>query len=753
MRTEALAPNADTVTPNLVDHPVLAGGLTITPLSAPGVVTTDNAGLINSTNGTVGQIIVARGAGPQWADLVSADSSVIFSAAPGGGINLQAVGGGGGGVTKLEGDDTLTVTPDIVTGIIKVIGDDTIKTFRSALDTLTVGIEDSPNNGDIMIGGGPHVPTVWATLTSSGGSVTITNPGPNQINLEAAGIAALTGLSADAGVAAPLAGIINIHGAGGLTTSAAGNVVTVDAGAPDLDGRLLVSTAGGPATWRTLTAGANITIQQLNDGAGQIVISASGSGGTGGVQQLDCDSGVAVNPITNIMRIEGYDGTYNSSHVTHPYRNIFTSSTGNDLVNLRMTSSIQLPLTNTGGTAGVIMIGTNDFMHAYGTDNTFLGDSAGNRTLTTANATANTCVGAHAGRFIKKASNNVIIGTHALYALENPVSDLYSVHNVVIGSQAANLLITAKESVLIGYNVCGNATSVNSSIVIGNNTAAGGAIDHDIIIGEQPVNRAAPGPQQQNTCLIAGIFETPNNNLPATVVVADKTGKLTRPKGNSTKGMVLMEGGRSDELSYTGNPRWGSVRSPDNSIDVDLSNIGYIDIRTKANQVFSAYQRIDELYVSGDGTEFWLGTRTAGGSFPGDPTSWVVDIDPAGSFTNSHWPYHDPIRYTAPYHGFYCFNLWIRWSVAVSTPPVCPIWFYIYKSTGILYRKYEYAQPYPSGVTLPQIFTTGYSVYVVMDVGDYLMVSYAETVSPPAKVVSVLGGINTNLSGFMLAAI
>lgn len=89
-------------------------------------------------------------------------------------------------------------------------------------------------DGQLLIGDTGGKP-VWANLTSSGGSVTITN-GPNSINLEAAGVAAITQLDADVGTALPVAGVINIVGDGvSASTSGAGNTITITAtGTPAL---------------------------------------------------------------------------------------------------------------------------------------------------------------------------------------------------------------------------------------------------------------------------------------------------------------------------------------------------------------------------------------------------------------------------------------------------------------------------------------------------------------------------------------
>lgn len=730
MHTEALAPGGDTITANLIDNPVLAGGLTITPLAAVGVVTTDAAGLLNSTNGLDGQIFVARPVGPSWVDLVSADASVIITESVDPlhplGIDLKAVGGGGGAATKLEGDDTLVVTQDIVTNIIKVLGDDTIKTYRSALDTLVIGIEDSPNNGDIMIGGGPGVATAWATLTSSGGSVTITNPGPNQINLEAAGVAALTGLTGDVGAAAPVAGLIKIAGGAPLTTSAAGSTVTINAGAPNLDGRVMISSAGGPATWRQLSAGANVTITESNDGAGRITISASGGGATGGIQQLDCDSGVAVNPITNIVKLEGHHGTYNIDHVTHPYQNIFTRSelATPDLVTLQLTSSIQLPITNAGGTAGVIMLGTKDFMHAYGTNNTFLGQTAGNRTLTVATA-----------------HDNVGIGKNALHGLTK------GTQNVAIGSGAIDVAPTASNCVAIGYNALGGGVS-SSCIAIGAGAGSVGIGSNDIhighvgVAGESGVIRIGT-PATHTDTYLAGVYLETGAASPG-VVYVDPNSKLGSTAAGTSNLHILGCDGNT--------PEFVRLTSTDSSINI-TRGATTINLGQGTAYSFIAYVGTPRNNVTGDGTEYFLGT--------GNNAIYKLteEYDDGGNFYPGDG-FAVPAKYTAPYAGIYFFNMSVMSWYTIPPPPpppsppvnIDPVYIRIYNAANVNYKTYELT--YPLFSLIPMIQNAQFMAYVKMAANDYAQFSFSVLLDPSSKIVGIGQGIgNSYVSGQLISRI
>lgn len=88
-----------TVTVNLDNNVDIPGTLTLSALGA-GVVQTDAGGLISSDNGTNGQLLIGGGTAPEWANLTSIGGTVIITNGANS-INLEAVGGGGGGNTPV----------------------------------------------------------------------------------------------------------------------------------------------------------------------------------------------------------------------------------------------------------------------------------------------------------------------------------------------------------------------------------------------------------------------------------------------------------------------------------------------------------------------------------------------------------------------------------------------------------------------------------------------------------------------------
>jgi len=151
-------------------------------------------------------------------------------------------------------------------------------------ENFTDEITATGTDGQLWIGA-TGAAAAWANITSTGGSVTITN-GANTINLEAAGVAALTSLDGDAGTATPVAGVINILGGTNIGTVGAGQDMTINLDAsPSVAGSL---TAGVDLN---MTSG-DMTITADTDGAQTIYLHADG--GTSETIDIHSDQGTGV---------------------------------------------------------------------------------------------------------------------------------------------------------------------------------------------------------------------------------------------------------------------------------------------------------------------------------------------------------------------------------------------------------------------------------------------------------------------------
>jgi hypothetical protein len=297
----------------------------------------------------------------------------------------------------------------------------------------------------------------WIQLGSGGGS----------------GVNTLTGNSG--GAVPPTANNINVVGDG--TTA---NVV----GTPGTSTLTISASASVPIQFDADTGSAVPVLGVLNVfGADGIATSGAGNTvtiGTNGTiaNQYDTDSGSAI-PAGGILNVLGGS-------------NINTTGAG-DTVTVNLNDYIEWPASS--ATSGIIYIDGFEFMSAYGTNNTFLGNAAGNLTLNTGSAIQNTG-----------------IGTTALLSLTTGAS------NTALGGSALGSLTTGSSSIGIGLNAGVNYTTESSNICIANDGTVADA--NTLRIGTE-----GSGIGEIDTTFIAGIYNT--TGLTGTrMVVVDANGQL-----------------------------------------------------------------------------------------------------------------------------------------------------------------------------------------------------------------------------------
>jgi hypothetical protein len=138
-------------------------------------------------------------------------------------------------------------------------------------------------------------------------------------------------------------------------------------------------------------------------------------------------------------------------------------------------------------TAGNIMKGATPFLHDYGTGNTFLGESAGNFTMT---GGSNTASGAYALAENTTGNNNTASGTSALYSNttggDNTASGRRALMNNTTGfqntasgsfalaSNTAGFYNTASGLYALYSNTSGNSNTANGLAALRNNTTGNG---------------------------------------------------------------------------------------------------------------------------------------------------------------------------------------------------------------------------------------------------------------------------------------
>ena len=143
---------------------------------------------------------------------------------------------------------------------------------------------------------------------------------------------------------------------------------------------------------------------------------------------------------------------------------------------LTLSGNVVVPTTT--ATTGAYYIGASPFIHAYGTQNVFIGLQAGNRT--TSGTGCNVGIGNLAMPVITTAANCFALGKQALYSLTDGgdniaigPSSLFSItssySNVSIGRNSSNFT-TGLENVVIGAyaaSAVAGATGINGNVIIG----------------------------------------------------------------------------------------------------------------------------------------------------------------------------------------------------------------------------------------------------------------------------------------------
>ena len=232
-----------------------------------------------------------------------------------------------------------------------------------------------------------------------------------------------------------------------------------------------------------------------------------------------------------------------------------------------------LSTTASTSTAGNIMKGADPFIHNFGTNNTFVGQNAGNFTMTgaggntaigvnafTANTTGQSCVAVGYNALLSHTTgiSNVAIGNSALRATTTANHNIglgsntllvntTGARNVALGDSTLNANVTGNNNVAvgkdtlffsrgsdntaIGYNAGGNLSTGGSNIMIGSLAGSGLTTGSGNIYIS--VNAGAGGEAVttrigtlQTRCFIAGIRGVTTGNANAVAVLIDSNGQL-----------------------------------------------------------------------------------------------------------------------------------------------------------------------------------------------------------------------------------
>jgi hypothetical protein len=311
--------------------------------------------------------------------------------------------------------------------------------------------------------------------------------------------------------------------------SSGGTVTGVTASAP-------LASSGGTAPNISLTGGVPVA----NGGTGQTTLAANGVLFGQGTAAVGTAVGAAGQVLTGTAGAPAWTGS--------------PSLSGN------------LTLVNSTASAGNILKGATPFIHNFGAQNTFIGESSGNF-LTT--GVGNTAVGWFAMRNVAAGGSNTAIGNAAF---SNSTAGGF---NVLIGAGVGLGASMGDFNTIVGTNAFGATTSafqntglgggVLNSVTSGiNNTALGYGAGSNITTGTSNISIGNAGGNEsgvirignflQNKTFIAGIRGVTPANNDALPVVIDSSGQLgttspfADPRFGNNTSQALASNGRDCTL-------------------------------------------------------------------------------------------------------------------------------------------------------------------------------------------------------------
>lgn len=292
----------------------------------------------------------------------------------------------------------------------------------------------------------------------------------------------------DSGTALPSGGTLNFVGAGGITTSAVGDTVTI------------TGSGGGGVTSLTGNTGGALTGALNLIGAG--ILSVAGSGSTLTISMTNpvpiANGGTNATSMATTFGVNYFDGTRlvttavgtathvltsNGAGVAPTFQALPASGIGTIAGDSGTATGSTVTFnaaTQAGATVNFSATGSTVSLNATdASNNTIIGLLAGEDA--TLAGSGNTALGWQAARFLTSGNNNTCIGRSAGVEIQSGSS------NTIIGSSSGTILSTGSNNTIVGHTSFPGEGS--SNIVVGYNSFSGATTGgNNLIIGTQSGN-------------------------------------------------------------------------------------------------------------------------------------------------------------------------------------------------------------------------------------------------------------------------
>ena len=313
------------------------------------------------------------------------------------------------------------------------------------------------------------------------------------------------------------AGIVHNNASGLFSSSLIVNA-DVDAGAAIVDTKLAtISTAGKVANSATTATSANTASAIVaRDGSGNFsagIITADLVGNATTATTATNFSGSLAGEVTGTQGATVVSNAVSANTASAIVRR--TATGGFSAGTISVTDAVasgNLVLPTSTSTTGNILKGSNRFIHNFGTNNTFMGVSAGNFTMS--GTGANSAFGVSALTANTTGNNNTAIGANALPA------NTTGAFNTAVGSIALMSNTTGTRNTAIGYSTQSSNTIGTDNTSVGYNALATNTVSSNTAVGSSALFNNTTGTQ--------------NTAVGASALTANTTGVSNTALGWST---------------------------------------------------------------------------------------------------------------------------------------------------------------------------------------------------------------------------